>query len=200
MILDERDVPYEPMSLFQQWFDEADGAGNPLPNAMALATVSASGRPANRFVLLKEANERGFVFFSNYLSRKAQDMDAVPYAAGALFWPKSHRQVRFEGRVEKLAASESDEYFRTRDRLSQIGATVSPQSESINGRSELDQAVADLDASLGDAPVPRPAHWGGYRVVPDVIEFWSGRDNRLHDRIRYRLSDDRAWIIERIAP
>lgn len=200
MPLDENKLPANPLDLFRLWFDEAGAGDNPLPNAMALATATASGLPSNRFVLLKGIDNRGIVFFSNYESRKGMELAENPRAAAAIFWPHPRRQVRVEGDVERIAPSESDAYFQTRERLSQIGAMVSPQSRPITGRAGLDQQVSDLNASLADHEVTRPDHWGGYRIIPDAIEFWIGGENRLHDRFRYHWKEDRPWKVERLAP
>jgi pyridoxamine 5'-phosphate oxidase len=195
------DEKADPFALFQDWYQDALRSGIGVPDAMALATASPNGcRPSNRFVLLKGADRRGFIFYSNYESRKGDELDTNPYAAAAIFWLDPRRQVRIEGRVEKLAAEESDAYFRTRDRLSQIGAVASPQSRVILDRSELEGAVEELSARLAGTEVPRPAHWGGYLIVPDVMEFWTGRENRLHDRVRYRREPDGSWTVERLAP
>lgn len=198
--LDTDTAPPEPLELLRLWFDDAHQHGNTLPEAMALATASPTGRPSNRFVLLKGIDAKGAIFFSNYESRKGRELADTPYAAAALFWPAPRRQVRIEGRVERLSAGESDAYFDTRDRLSRIGAIVSPQSRTLENRDELDRAVSELEEQLRGADIPRPAHWGGYRILPDSVEFWAGRENRLHDRIRYQLSPDGAWLIERLAP
>jgi pyridoxamine 5'-phosphate oxidase len=193
--------PTNPFDLFRQWYDDAKAAGRELPNAMALATASAeTARPSNRFVLLKGVDDCGFVFFSNYDSRKGEELEHNPHAAAVLFWPAPRRQVRIEGRVEKLTPEESDEYFQTRDRLSQIGAIASPQSRVIAQRDELDREVERLEKQMEGRDVPRPPYWGGYRIVPDTIEFWTGRENRLHDRIRFRSSGEGGWIEERLAP
>jgi pyridoxamine 5'-phosphate oxidase len=200
MPLDENNLPPNPLDLFKLWLREAETSDNPLPNAMALATATASGLPSNRFVLLKGIDDRGIVFFSNYESLKGMELAENPRAAAAIFWPHPRRQVRVEGEVERIALAESDAYFRTRDRLSQIGATISPQSKPITGKAGLDQQVAELNASLGEHEVTRPAHWGGYRIIPDAIEFWIGGENRLHDRLRYHRKEDRPWKVERLAP
>ncbi len=188
------------MSQFQQWFDAALLAGVAEPNAMHLSTVDSTGRPAGRIVLLKDLSENGFVFYSNYDSRKGYDLAAHPVAALTFFWPELERQIRIEGRVERVSAAESDVYFASRPRGSQLGAWVSPQSQVINSRAVLDDRQQDLAAQFTDQPIPRPVHWGGFRVVPDRVEFWQGRPSRLHDRISYRLTETGTWLIERLAP
>lgn len=167
--------------------------------ATALATADASGRPSVRYVLLKEVEERGFVFFTNEESRKGSDMNANPRAALAFFWPKRYVQVRVEGSIAKLPAHESDAYFRTRPRDSQIGAWASQQSRLLSSRDALDQAVEDYRVRFGSDDIPRPAYWGGYCLKPERIEFWNGRPNRLHDREVY-LFDGGSWRVERLYP
>ena len=198
--LDEGDLDADPIRQFQAWFDAARAASPFEPNAMALATVGADGRPSVRMVLLKGLDERGFVFYSNYESRKGRELADTPWAALDFFWPEMERQVRVEGRVERVTAEESDSYFHSRPVGSQLSAAASRQSEVISGRDVLEQRVADLGQQYRDQEIPRPEYWGGYRVVPDFIEFWQGRVNRLHDRLRYRLSADGSWKIERLSP
>jgi pyridoxamine 5'-phosphate oxidase len=168
---------------------------------MTLATVGGDGRPAARIVLLKGADARGFVFFTNYDSRKGRELARDPRAALLLFWVELERQVRIEGVTERVSAAESDAYFASRPRLSRFGAWASPQSATIDGRAVLEERFAQIAARYADesAPVPRPPNWGGYRLVPDLFEFWQGRRSRLHDRILYRRAVD-AWTIERLAP
>ena len=199
--LDERDVDRDPLRQFACWFDEAVAAQLPEPNAMTLATVGDGGRPAARIVLLKGADARGFVFFTNYDSRKGRELARDPRAALLLFWVELERQVRIEGVTERVSAAESDAYFASRPRLSRFGAWASPQSATIDGRAILEERFAQVAARYADesAPVPRPPNWGGYRLVPDLFEFWQGRRSRLHDRILYRRAAD-AWAIERLAP
>lgn len=198
--LAEGDVDANPIRQFQAWFDAARAASPFEPNAMALATVGADGRPSVRMVLLKGLDERGFVFYTNYGSRKGRELEETPWAALDFFWPEMERQVRVEGNVERVTAEESDTYFHSRPVGSQLGATASRQSEIIPDRDVLEQRVAELSEQYRDQEIPRPEYWGGYRVVPDFIEFWQGRVSRLHDRLRYRLSADGSWKIERLSP
>ncbi len=198
--LDEKTADPNPLKLFQQWLDQAIAGGFHLPEAMTLATATTEGKPSARFVLLKQADERGFVFFTNYKSAKARDLDSNPFAALVFYWPQLERQVRIEGRVERTSAAESDEYFKTRSRESQIGALASPQSEVISSRETLQQRADELEKLYNDREVERPAHWGGYRLKPERIEFWKGRPGRLHDRILYERKAGGSWIIKRLAP
>jgi pyridoxamine 5'-phosphate oxidase len=197
--LDPADCDPDPIVEFRSWFATAADALIPSVNAMTLATVDDRGRPAARVVLLKEVDDRGFVFFTNYDSRKGLDLAIHPFAALVLFWEPLHRQVRVEGSVEKLSAAESDAYFATRPRGSQLGAIASPQSQPIAGREVLEEQLAQLAATLGERMPHRPANWGGYRVVPDQVELWQGQPSRLHDRVRYRRVGD-GWVIDRLAP
>jgi len=169
------------------------------PNAMTLATVDERGRPAARIVLLKELDARGFTFYTNYDSRKGRDLAAHAFAALVLFWEPLHRQVRIEGAIERVSEAESDAYFATRPRGSQIGAIASPQSSPIGSRDELEARVAEVELSVGETTPTRPANWGGYRVVPDMIELWQGQTSRLHDRVRY-VRDAAGWTRDRLAP
>jgi pyridoxamine 5'-phosphate oxidase len=198
--LDEGDVDADPFRQFAAWFDEARAASPIEPNAMALATVGADGRPSLRMVLLKGADVRGFVFYTNYESRKGRELADTPWAALTFFWPEMERQIRIEGRVEPVSAEESDAYFHSRPLGSQLSASASRQSEVIAGREELEQRVAALSAQYHDQEIPRPENWGGFRVIPDAIEFWQGRASRLHDRLRYRLLASGDWQIERLSP
>jgi pyridoxamine 5'-phosphate oxidase len=200
LTLNETDVPAQPLPLFAQWLEAAVDAQLPEPGAMTLATATADGVPSARMVLLRGFDERGLVFYTNYHSRKAAELDANPRAALVFFWATLHRQIRVEGPVTKVSEQESDIYFQSRPFGSRLGAVVSPQSEVIAGRDVLDNRMAELLRIHADGEVPRPAHWGGYRVVPCLFEFWQGRDSRLHDRLRYRLDENSHWIIERLAP
>ncbi|MEK7947445.1 pyridoxamine 5'-phosphate oxidase [Pigmentiphaga sp. YJ18] len=195
----EADAPASPFELFGAWFGRAVADKLPDPNAMALATVDERGRPAARTVLLKGYDERGFVFYTNYRSRKGRDLAHLPYASLLFFWPLHERQIRIEGRVELASDQESDTYFHSRPLASRIGAWASDQSTEIPDRDVLRAREAQLLAELGEHP-PRPAHWGGYRVVPDAVEFWQGRPSRLHDRLLYRPRSEGGWHIVRLAP
>lgn len=197
--LDLADCDPDPIVEFRRWFQRAVDARIPTVNAMTLATVDERGRPAARIVLLKEVDDRGFVFFTNYESRKAHDLAAHAFAALVLFWEPLHRQVRIEGGIEKIAPSESDAYFASRPRGSQFGAIASPQSRPIASREVLVQWVAEAEQAVGAAEPSRPAHWGGYRLIPDMLELWQGQPSRLHDRVRYRREHER-WVRDRLAP
>jgi len=198
-LLDPATCDPDPLVEFRAWLRVAVDAQLPTVNAMTLATVDERGRPAARIVLLKEVDDRGFVFFSNYDSRKGQELAAHPHAALVMFWEPLHRQVRIEGSVERLTAEASDAYFASRPRASQLGAIVSPQSKTIASRGLLEERVAQLAEELGDRDPSRPASWGGYRVVPELVELWQGQPSRLHDRVRYRRTAD-GWIRDRLAP
>ncbi|WP_027816786.1 pyridoxamine 5'-phosphate oxidase [Paraburkholderia bannensis] len=200
--LDAADVDADPIRQFQTWFAQALDAQLPEPNAMTVATVDAEGRPAARILLIKGVDERGFVFFTNYESRKGRELSANPHAALLFHWIELERQVRIEGRVEKTSDAESDAYFQSRPLGSRIGAWASEQSTVIDSRAQLEAREREISAQYGDAP-PRPPHWGGYRLVPSAIEFWQGRPSRLHDRLRYTRDSAQpgaAWNIERLAP
>ena len=195
--LDEESLGPDPIGAFEHWYAEAREAGEQQPDAMALATVSASGRVSNRMVLLKGVDHAGFTFFTNYESAKGQDLAANPRAALVFFWYRLHRQVRVEGEVSRVSRQESDEYFRTRPYGAKLSAAASAQSRPVS-RAALEAEVARL-RSLHADEVPRPSYWGGYRLFPEVIEFWQGREDRLHDRVRYeRLGG--AWRKQRLAP
>ena len=200
LALDEKSADPNPLKLFRRWFDEAIASGSRLPDAMTIATATKEGKPSARMVLLKQADEQGFVFYTNYKSPKARELDENPYAALVCYWVQLDRQVRVEGSVERVTAQESDEYFRTRPRESQLGAIASPQSEVIENRNVLEQRFRDFDAMYRDRSVARPAHWGGYRLKPEMIEFWQNRAGRLHDRILYERQADGVWTIKRLAP
>lgn len=197
--LDESHVRPDPMEQFHHWFDAAVHAKALEPNAMTLATADAQGRPSTRVLLLKGADERGLVWFTNYQSRKGQDLAANPFAAMQFFWGELERVVRIEGRVERVSEAESDEYYRSRPLGSRVGAWASTQSTVLASRAELEASLAAQQARLGEDP-PRPPHWGGYRLVPDRWEFWQGRHSRLHDRIAYVRQADGSWLIQRLAP
>jgi pyridoxamine 5'-phosphate oxidase len=197
--LDVGDLDPDPIAQFRRWMAEAEEASLVEPTAMALATAGADAMPTNRFVLLRGLDERGFAFYTNHLSEKANELAANPRAALLFGWLALHRQVRVSGAVERFDDAEADAYFAGRPRGSQLGAWASPQSVVVVDRAEIDRLVADAERRFGDEPVPRPEFWGGYRVRPESVEFWQGRPNRLHDRLRYRRDGD-AWVIERLAP
>ena len=198
--IDEQTVDRDPLTLFQRWLDEAQTARIPLAEAMTLATSTPDGKPSARLVLLKQADEHGFVFYTNYNSPKARELDANPQAALVFYWPQLERQVRVEGKVERTSATESDAYFKTRPRESQIGALASPQSEVIASRETLQQKADQIEKLYEGREVERPSHWGGYRLHAERIEFWKGRPGRLHDRILYERQGDGSWTIKRLAP
>jgi len=199
--LTEAQAPDEPLELFSQWFAEAVKTEQlPVePNAMTLATVDADGRPHCRVLLLKGLDASGFTFFSNYDSAKGEQLAARPFAAMTFFWPSLERQVRIEGRVEKVSPSDSDAYFQVRPLGSRLGAWASPQSRVIADRGELEDLLLQTEQRFLDQAPHCPPHWGGYRLLPERIEFWQGRSSRLHDRLNYRLEADR-WLRERLAP
>ena len=199
--LDEHGIASDPFHQFTTWYDEAVAAGLPEPEAMTLSTANSEGRPSARIVLLRGYDERGFCFFSNYASQKGQELAANPYAAVTFHWVELERQVRIAGRVEKVSASESDAYFQSRPSQSRIGAWSSPQSEVIASRDTLEKFVKEYQERYSDeSAIPRPEHWGGYRVIPDRIEFWQGRPSRLHDRLRFSRIEQGSWTLERLAP
>jgi pyridoxamine 5'-phosphate oxidase len=195
----ETEANPNPIAQFQSWFDAAVAAQLPEPNAMTIATATPDGMPSARVVLLKDVDDRGFVFFTNYNSHKGQELTANPQAAIVFLWTELERQVRIQGRVERIAPAESDEYFYSRPPGSRLGAWASDQSEVVASREVLDQQLADLEAKYANQEIPRPEHWGGFRVIPTMIEFWQGRSSRLHDRLRYRLVGE-AWVIDRLSP
>ena len=199
--LDVPDLAADPVSMFRRWLSDTVAAGVHEPNAMVVASVSAQGRPSTRMVLLKAVDERGFVFYTNYESRKGRELDADPACSLLFPWHDLQRQVRAEGRAERVSGEESEAYFASRPRGSQLGAWASPQSEEVAGRDELEQRYAEVEARFAGSEVPLPPQWGGFRVVPDVVEFWQGRKGRMHDRLVYRRAGDEApWSIERLAP
>jgi pyridoxamine 5'-phosphate oxidase len=197
--LDENDVSHDPIVEFARWFAEAQEAQVGEPNAMTLATSTVNGSPSARIVLLKGFDQRGFVFFTDYRSRKGAELDANPHAALVFFWGELERQVRITGTVERSSQQDSEAYFRTRPLGSRLGAWVSHQSLVIPGRGQLESGLREVEGRFPDGEVPLPPHWGGYRVRPEEIEFWQGRESRLHDRIRYTRDGDR-WRIERLSP
>ena len=197
--LNIEDVAINVFEQFTKWWQEALNSGIDEVNAMTLATATPDGKPSARIVLLKDYDEKGFVFFSNYNSHKGKELEANPNAALIFFWKELERQVRIEGSVEKVSAEESDDYFYTRPAGSRVGAWASPQSSIIESRDLLQQNIKLYSEQFADE-IPRPAHWGGYRVIPSLIEFWQGRSSRLHDRIQYRKESSGNWIIERLAP
>ncbi|MBX3652334.1 MAG: pyridoxamine 5'-phosphate oxidase [Burkholderiales bacterium] len=196
--LNESDVAADPFVQFQRWFDEALRAGLPMPNAMTLATATAGGMPSARIVLLKGIDHGGFVFFTNYRSRKGRELAENPRAALLFHWTELEREVRIEGGIEKVTATESDDYFASRPLGSRHAAIASPQSEPVANRGVLEQKFAAAATTCGDTP-KRPAHWGGYRLRPASVEFWQGRPNRLHDRLLYSRDGER-WTLGRLAP
>ncbi|MBD8606628.1 pyridoxamine 5'-phosphate oxidase [Aeromicrobium sp. CFBP 8757] len=198
--LDETTAGDDPVALFTRWIDEAVEAGVHEPNAMALATATTDGRPSSRIVLLKGFDARGLVFFTGYGSRKGRELTDNPFAAATMLWHPLQRQVRVEGAVTRVAAEESDAYFSSRPRGSQVGAAASPQSEPIADRGVLERRVADVEQAFADRDVERPEQWGGYRIAIGSIEFWQGRVGRLHDRLRYTQTADGTWTRERLAP
>lgn len=198
--LSRSDLDPDPFLQFQRWLEAAVEAGIEDANAMGLSTASASGRPSARMVLLKSFDTTGFVFYSNYQSQKGRELDENPHAALLFYWRGLLRQVRIEGTVTRLLAAESDAYFHSRPRESQLGAVVSPQSRVIVGRDRLEQQLAAVAARYHAQTIPRPANWGGYRLLPDLFEFWQDRPNRLHDRFRYTQRPDKSWRIDRLAP
>ena len=201
--LDESELTDDPLDLLRAWLDDAVLAGLYDPTAMVLSTVSADGRPSSRMVLCKGVTQDAIVFYTNYTSRKGEELARHPACAVVFPWHQLQRQVRVEGRAEPLGEQENDDYFASRPHESQLGAWASPQSQVVDSRARLDERYADAVARFGDGPVARPPYWGGFRIVPDTVEFWQGRPGRLHDRLRYRRTPGTPagpWQVERLAP
>jgi pyridoxamine 5'-phosphate oxidase len=198
--LDETSADANPIKQFQRWFQHAVEAQIPLAEAMTLTTATIDGRPSARMVLLKQVDDDGFVFFTNFRSRKARELDANPFAALVFYWQKLDYQVRVEGTATRISAAESDEYFATRPRDSQLGAHASPQSDVVADRAFLENRFAELEEQFRDRQVPRPEHWGGYCLSPERVEFWKSRVGRMHDRLLYERQPDGVWKLSRLAP
>lgn len=198
--LEEDNANKDPFKLFQLWLDEALAADFVEPNAMNIATVNQDGEISSRMVLLKGFDAQGFVFFTNYESHKASDIASTNKAALNIWWDKLHRQVRVNGTVEKVSRDETVDYFHSRPRGSQIGAIASRQSQVIKNHATLEKAYKEIEATYTDQEIPCPDHWGGYRVIPEQFEFWQGRPNRLHDRLRYAKANTGDWVIDRLSP
>jgi pyridoxamine 5'-phosphate oxidase len=198
--LEIADVDLDPVVQWDRWHQDALEGGVAEPNAMTVATIGADGIPDSRIVLVRQADQRGLVFYTNYDGAKSRQLEAAPVASAVFSWLDLHRQVRLRATVERVDAAESDAYFASRPRASQLGAWASPQSEEIESRAVLEERVIAFDEQFADADVPRPPHWGGWRLVPFEWEFWQGRPSRLHDRLRYRRADDGTWTIARLAP
>jgi len=199
-VLDREDLADDPVEQFEGWFSYACETVPMDPNAVSISTVDGEGRPSSRTVLLKYFDEKGFVFFTNYESKKARQIDANPNVALLFFWSDAARQVKIRGKAERIPTSETLKYFMSRPRGSQIGAWVSAQSSVVSSRSLLESKFQEMKQKFSNKEIPLPSFWGGYRVVPEVIEFWQGRRNRLHDRFQYTKQDDGSWSIERLAP
>ncbi len=198
--LREVDAAANPFAQFDRWFSELRQVTQLEANAMTVATATPDGRPSARVVLLKQVDERGFVFYTNYESRKGEELAANSWVTLLFYWPELERQVRIEGQASYVTPEESDSYYNSRPKTSRVGAWVSPQSQVIPDRAFLEQRVVDITAQYPDEQIPRPPNWGGYRVQPITFEFWQGRPSRLHDRLRYSRNDAGLWIIERLAP
>jgi pyridoxamine 5'-phosphate oxidase len=199
-LLSEKDTTDDPIKQFDKWFNEALKSEQHEPTAMTLATATHDGRPSARIVLMKGFNHDGFAFYTNYLSRKGKEIAKNPLGALIFFWDVLERQVRIEGTIEKLSKEDSERYFHSRPKGSQVGAVVSPQSQEIDGRDELEKKWAEAEAQYADKEVPKPSYWGGYVLKPRLIEFWQGRPSRLHDRIAYKKIDNKNWKKVRLAP
>jgi pyridoxamine 5'-phosphate oxidase len=198
--LRESDTDTNPIEQFRRWFDEALASNLHEPNAMTIATATPDGHPSARIVLLRGFDERGFVFYTNYEGRKGWELETNPYAALVFYWGELERQVRLEGRVGRIPDEESDAYFAGRPRGSQLGAWASEQSRPVKDRGTLEERLRELETEYEGREVPRPPFWGGYRLEPEIMEFWQGRENRLHDRLVYRRSEERGWRRERLQP
>jgi pyridoxamine 5'-phosphate oxidase len=198
--LNEEEIDKNPFIQFKVWFNQSVAAQLPEPNAMTLATCTPDGKPSARMVLLKDIDERGFVLFTNYKSQKGQEISVNPHAALVFWWAELERQVRIVGTVEKISSAQSDSYFEVRPPFSRLGAWASNQSEVISSRDVLEAQLIEFQRQYENQEVPRPPHWGGFRVIPQEIEFWQGRSSRLHDRLRYTLVDNGSWKIERLSP
>jgi len=198
--LSEDELHEDPLEQFRRWFDDALDAEEPLPDAMTLATADADGAPNARIVVLRGVDERGFAFYTSYESPKGRELDANPRATLVFHWKSNERQVRIRGRIERTTREESVAYFERRPRESQVATAASPQSQVVPGRRALEALFDETARRHGDGAVPAPETWGGYRLAPDSIEFWQGRERRLHDRLRYRRDADGSWIVERLAP
>jgi pyridoxamine 5'-phosphate oxidase len=198
--LDEKSVYPNPFVQFRQWFDQALAAQLPEPNAMTLATATRAGQPSARMVILRGFDERGFVFYSDYESRKGKELAENPWASLVFYWVELHRQIRIEGTVEKISEQESDVYFQTRPAGSRLATWASQESQIISSRAVLESRMQELEAHYRDQPIPRPPYWGGYRVLPNAFEFWQSRPNRLHDRVLYSRQSNSSWLIQRLSP
>jgi len=198
--LNKTEAHPNPFEQFTLWFDQAVATKLPEPNAMTLATATPDGKPSARMVLLKGYDERGFIFYTNYKSRKGQQLLANPWGAIAFWWTQLERQVRIEGQIEQVSPEESDAYFHSRPQDSQLGAWASEQSQVIDSREVLEQRLQQLKKEYENKTIPRPPHWGGFRLIPVAIEFWQGRPSRLHDRLLYQRTEEGSWMIQRLSP